>query len=129
MASRSARPPFVAKETAGAGNCCVSGNPCWDDGWHAIVVRPGACGLLPLGAFSELGYSLRASFALFTHAIEHFAASGLRFLDLGGGAGVKGRGPDGLTQFKKGWSNGARTVYFCGRIFDRNKYLGNTLAN
>ena len=29
---------------------------------------------------------------------------------------------DGLAQFKKGWSNSQRTVYFCGHVFDRERY-------
>jgi hypothetical protein len=76
-----------------------------------------------LGAFSALGYELRASFALFWFAIEYLAASGLRWLDLGAGAGVKNDETDGLSRFKRGWSTGTRTAYFCGRIFDRARYL------
>jgi hypothetical protein len=75
-----------------------------------------------LGASSPLGYELRTSFALFWSAIEYFAASGLRRLDLGAGAGVTGDGTDGLARFKRGWSTGTRTAYFCGRIFDQARY-------
>lgn len=75
-----------------------------------------------LGAYSDLGYSLRASFALFWRAIEYFGSSGLRWLNLGAGAGLNGQGTDGLSRFKRGWSNGTRTAYFCGRILAPDKY-------
>ena len=75
-----------------------------------------------LGAYSQTGYELHASYGLFWHAIEHFANAGLRWLNLGAGAGLVGDGADGLSRFKRGWSTGARTVYFCGRIFDRDAY-------
>lgn len=75
-----------------------------------------------LGAYSDKGYELRASFALFWHAMEHFAASGTRWLCLGAGAGASSDATDGLTLFKKGWSTGTRAAYFCGRIFSRTQY-------
>jgi hypothetical protein len=28
----------------------------------------------------------------------------------------------GLTRFKRGWATGTRPVYFCGRIFQRERY-------
>jgi hypothetical protein len=81
-----------------------------------------------LGAYSDLGYNLGASFALFAYAIDFFADMELGWLNLGAGAGVGGDGTDGLTRFKRGWSTGARTAYFCGRIFDRGKYAEITRA-
>lgn len=75
-----------------------------------------------LGAYSDRGYELRASYALFSYAIEYFAGRGLRWLNLGGGAGSGAGGASGLSRFKEGWSTGVRTAYFCGRIFDREKY-------
>jgi hypothetical protein len=82
----------------------------------------GNVGYYHLGAYSEVGYEKRASFGLFSFAIEHFAAHGLRWLNLGAGAGVKGDSTDGLSRFKRGWSTGTRTVYFCGRIFNHVRY-------
>lgn len=79
-------------------------------------------GYYHLGAYSQLGYELRSSFALFWFAIEYFAAIGLRWLNLGAGAGIKASGTDGLSRFKQGWSTGTRTAYFCGRIFDKERY-------
>jgi hypothetical protein len=77
-----------------------------------------------LGAYSDLGYELRASFAIFRHALSHFAQSGLRWLCLGAGAGTTGNANDGLTRFKRGWSTGTRTAYLCGRVFDSDRYRG-----
>jgi hypothetical protein len=81
-----------------------------------------------LGAYSDQGYAAGASFALFTRAIEHFTHAGLRWLNLGAGAGAFGDGRDGLTRFKKGWATGTRTAYLCGRIFDRDRYDALTRA-
>lgn len=75
-----------------------------------------------LGAYSEAGYRLRTSFALFRDAIEYFAARGVRWLSLGAGAGLGGDGEDGLSRFKRGWATGTRTAYLCGRVLDRERY-------
>lgn len=74
-----------------------------------------------LGAYSDLGYKLEASFALFWRALEYFSSERLRWLDLGAGAGISAKA-DGLTRFKRGWATGTRTAYFCGRILDQSKY-------
>lgn len=79
-------------------------------------------GYYHLGASSELGYRLKASFALFQQSIEYFYNIGLEWLNLGAGPGTDGKKASGLTRFKKGWSSGTRTTYFCGKIFDRLKY-------
>ena len=81
-----------------------------------------------LGAFSPRGYELRASFALFDHAIRYFAEHGFEWFSLGAGAGVAQDLESGLSRFKQGWSTGTRTTYFCGRIFDREKYREMVLA-
>jgi hypothetical protein len=73
-------------------------------------------------ACNALGYELNSTSALYWHAIEYFRDRGLKWFDLGAGAGVGRDGTDGLTQFKRGWSTGTRTAYFCGRIFDRAAY-------
>jgi hypothetical protein len=76
-----------------------------------------------LGAYSDIGYRLHASFALFSSAIEHFADKDeLRWLNLGAGPGIEGGSLDGLSRFKRGWSTGTRTAYLCGRIFDHAAY-------
>ena len=85
-------------------------------------------GYYHLGAYSPRGYELGASFALFWVAMRHFAESGLQWLNIGAGAGSQSDGQDGLTRFKRGWSTGVRTAYFCGRILDRQKYQEITQA-
>ncbi len=75
-----------------------------------------------LGAYSNRGYDLRASFALFRYSLDYFAQQGFSWLNLGGGAGSASDAESGLTRFKRGWSTGTRTAYFCGRIFDRARY-------
>jgi len=85
--------------------------------------RQGDVAYYHLGAYSEAGYRLRVSFALFWTAIESFAAAGLKWLDLGGAAGTGAPATDdGLARFKEGWATDARVAYFCGRIFDTAAY-------
>ncbi len=82
----------------------------------------GDVGYYHLGAYSALGYQLRASFALFWNAIEYFSTR-LRWLNLGAGAGIDNSGMDGLSRFKRGWSTETRMAFFCGRIFDNERYM------
>jgi hypothetical protein len=79
-------------------------------------------GYYHLGAYDETGYALGASFALFWRALEYFAGNGLRTLGLGAGAGIEGDGSEGLTRFKRGWSNATRTTFLCGKIFHPTEY-------
>jgi hypothetical protein len=81
----------------------------------------GEVGYGHLAALSPEGYRLGASYALLWSAIEYFAGR-VRWLHLGAGAGAGNAGDDGLTAFKRGWATGTRTAYFCGRVFDRQRY-------
>ena len=74
-----------------------------------------------LGAYSDTGYRSRVSYALMWSSLLWFYAAGTTRVDLGGGAGL-GQKEDGLTRFKRGWSNASRTVYLCGRILDEARY-------
>ena len=74
-----------------------------------------------LAAFHEDAYRLSASYALYWYAINYFKGH-VRWMDLGGGAGLAGDINDGLSKFKRGWSNAERSVYLCGRIFDKAAY-------
>lgn len=74
-----------------------------------------------LGAYSELGYQLRASFAIFYTALHHFASTNVLFANLGAGAGL-GEMDDGLSRFKRGWASGVRTAYLGGRVLDVEAY-------
>jgi hypothetical protein len=75
-----------------------------------------------LGAYSETGYQLGASFAIFWRVIESFSAQGLTWFNLGAGAGLSRDQDDGLSRFKRGWATNTRNVYFCGRVFDQERY-------
>jgi hypothetical protein len=79
-------------------------------------------GYYHLGAYSDIGYQVRASYAIFWTAIKHFADCKFQWLSLGAGAGILGKSADGLNRFKKGWATGTRTAYFCGQIFDNRRY-------
>ena len=89
-------------------------------GMHLWCVHRGVA-YSHLAAFSDVGYDLMASYALYWSAIEYFAGK-VRWLDLGAGAGVNRGRFDGLSRFKRGWSTGTRPAYFCGRIFNRERY-------
>jgi len=75
-----------------------------------------------LGATSPRGYELRASYALYAAAIEHFRGR-LRWLDLGGVAGhADDDESDGLRQFKAGWATEVRQAFLCGRVIQPEPY-------
>ena len=74
-----------------------------------------------LAAYSDIGYELGASFALFDHSIKYFAQRGFQWLSLGADPGLENGAESGLRRFKAGWSTGTRTAYFCGRVFDQTK--------
>lgn len=75
-----------------------------------------------LGAYSARGYQVNASFALIDYSIRYFGEREREWLSLGGGTGLDSVAESGLMRFKRGWSTGVRTAYFCGRIFDHRKY-------
>jgi hypothetical protein len=75
-----------------------------------------------LAAYDPRGYDLRASFALFAHALELFANRGLVWASLGAGAGATGDPDDGLSRFKRGWSTETRPAWFGGRVLRRDIY-------
>jgi hypothetical protein len=74
-----------------------------------------------LAASNAAGYDLMAAYALSWAALEYFS-NRVRWIDWGAGAGLDTKGADGLSRFKRGWSNDTRAVYLCGRIFDRARY-------
>jgi hypothetical protein len=75
-----------------------------------------------LAAFDEEGYRRGAPYALQWFALEYFAAQDIRWVDLGGTAGLQPSDGDGLDRFKKGWATGTRMAYFCGQVLDQRKY-------
>lgn len=95
----------------------------------ALWYVQGEVGYYHLAAYAPEGYALRASFALFWRAIPFFQQfPGVRWLNLGAGAGLQEQATDGLTRFKRGWSTHTRTAYLCGRIFDPAAYARLTAA-
>ena len=78
-------------------------------------------GYYHLAAYSDVGYELKASFAVMARSIEYFSTRA-QFLSLGAGAGTYESPEDGLSRFKRGWATATRTAYLCGRIYDRRKY-------
>lgn len=74
-----------------------------------------------LGAYSDRGYELGASFALFWSALSYFAKRGIHWAALGAGAGLSSA-DSGLTRFKHGWATHTRPAYFCGRILQPAVY-------
>ena len=66
------------------------------------------------------GYRCACTYALYDAAIRYFRGS-VRWLDLGGAAGIQQKG-DGLTLFKRGWSNATRTAFLCCSILDSERY-------
>ena len=75
-----------------------------------------------LGATSVQGYEHMASYALYWHALEYFRER-VRWLELGGAAGVSDTEPTGgLHRFKGGWATGTRPTFLCGRILQPRAY-------
>lgn len=74
-----------------------------------------------LMALNETGYQLSASYALYSYAIDYFE-SRVRWLDLGGAAGLSVAETDGLRQFKRGWTADSRTAVFCGVVLQAETY-------
>jgi hypothetical protein len=74
-----------------------------------------------LGASSDVGRQVSASYALFAVALDHLRERGIRQVELGAGAGGESK-DDGLSRFKRGWANQELPAYVCGRIFDRSAY-------
>ena len=78
-----------------------------------------------LAAFDDAGYASGAAYALYWEAIRAFRddmRASVRWIDFGAGAGTNSAGTDGLTAFKRGWTSTTRTKYFCGRVFDKQRY-------
>lgn len=75
-----------------------------------------------LMSMSEVGYQTRASYAMTWASFEHLSKGEIRWVDTGGVPGVRDGMAEGLAAFKRGWSSGTRTAYFCGAILNPTKY-------
>lgn len=72
-------------------------------------------------AFSDVGYKLGASYALYWFALNYFSDK-VRWCDIGGVAGNTEASASGLHQFKEGWSTDRKMAYLCGRILNSSWY-------
>ncbi len=72
-------------------------------------------------SMSPAGRKLGVSYALYWTMIKYFKDR-VSWIDWGGGAGIIKKNPDGLSEFKAGWSTGTKTAYFCGKIFNYAEY-------
>jgi hypothetical protein len=70
---------------------------------------------------SPRGYELQASYGLKLFILQYFAGQ-VRWADLGAVPGVNTDKDDGLSSFKRGWSSGTRTAFFCGKILNPAAY-------
>jgi hypothetical protein len=87
---------------------------------HLWVADPVAgCGYSLLAATSAEGYRLSAAYAVNDLSLRQL--SHLSRVNLGGGAGLQ-TGEDGLTYFKRGFSNAQAQAYFCAAILDEARY-------
>jgi len=70
---------------------------------------------------SPRGYEIQVSYALKLFILEYFTGK-VRWANLGAVPGMKQEAGGGLAAFKRGWSSGTRTAFFCGRICDPSNY-------
>jgi hypothetical protein len=75
-----------------------------------------------LSATDEKGYECNVTYSMLSHILADLSSSGVRWACLGAGAGIRDDDQSGLGGFKAKWATDTRDVYFCGRIFDREKY-------
>jgi hypothetical protein len=87
----------------------------------ALFFQDGPDAWYHLAAYSEAGYAVSASYALFAVALDALRDRGVRRVDLGGSAGARSQ-DDGLARFKRGWADDERFAHLCGRILDRPAY-------
>jgi hypothetical protein len=89
-------------------------------GMHLWYVQ-GDAAYSHLSAYSDAGYDLRISYGLNWAANEYFSGR-VRWLVLGAGPGTTTGDAGGLAEYKRGWSTGVRSVYFCGITLDAMRY-------
>jgi len=90
-------------------------------GAHLVAIH-GNVAYSHLAAFSPRGYESWAAYGIYWATLDYLTARGVEHLDLGGAAGLEAAATDGLSRFKRGWSNMTRLVYLCGRVLDPPRY-------
>lgn len=73
-----------------------------------------------LGASSEAGYAVGASYALYAAAVETLEEC--RVLDFGGAPGLADDPDHGLARFKRGFANAEGATWLSGFVLDREGY-------
>lgn len=73
-----------------------------------------------LAASNATGYKTRAAYAVNDEAINFFKDA--KLLNFGGGAGYSQNDADGLSKFKKGFSNQTASAYICGAVLNQDRY-------
>jgi hypothetical protein len=87
-----------------------------------LVINHGQYSYSHLAAFSQEGYKICAAYGIYWETLKYLHSIQCQYFDLGAAAGLEDDPDDGLSRFKKGWSDDSRLVYLCGRIFDELKY-------
>ncbi len=87
-----------------------------------LWLRDGPRAYYHLSASDAEGYRRLAAYAMTWEALRFLGSLGVRWADLGAGAGIHPRPDDGLAYFKQGWATQTRPVFLCGRILDRRRY-------
>jgi len=75
-----------------------------------------------LGASTDAGYKVRASYAVMWEALHYFRSKGSRLAVLGGVAGLRENPRDGLARYKRGFATGKLPSMLCGKIINRGLY-------
>jgi hypothetical protein len=76
-----------------------------------------------LVGISQRGYETHVSYGMKLFILSYFAGI-VRWVNLGAVPGASSAAGNGLADFKRGWSSGTRTAYFCGKVFNRSAYEG-----
>jgi hypothetical protein len=85
----------------------------------SLWLRHGDTVYYHLGASLRIGYDKSAMFGVFAFALKHFREC--RILHLGGNAGNDDMADDGLSFFKRGFSNATATTHICGAVLDEGR--------
>lgn len=75
-----------------------------------------------LGAYSEMGYDVHVSYAIFWNAFSYLRDRGVKQVSLGGNAGMKNDDEDGLAYFKRGWASHTVPVYIGKSVLKPDLY-------
>ncbi len=94
-----------------SGGSCVAMS-LWAETDYSAVAHLSVC--------SAEGYRLKANYAVYAYALEHFKNK--KFLDFGSNVGLYDDPEDGLSYFKAGFSNIKKSSYLCGMICDETEY-------